>query len=323
MKAVVQDRYGSEEVLTLREIAPPGIAGGQVLVRVHAASLHIGDWHLMTGMPYLVRAVGFGLRVPKVRVRGMDIAGTVEAVGRDVTRFCAGDEVFGVCDGGFAEYAGAREDHLAHKPAKITFAQAAAVPTSALAALQALRDKGGVRAGQRVLIVGASGGVGIFAVQIAKSFGAKITGVCSTGKVEMVRALGADRVIDYTRDDFTLTTQRYDVILDLGGNRPLADLRRLLVPNGILVLVGAEGGGRWLGGIDRWIQALAWSPFVSHKLRPLSSEPCAKDLLWLRKLIDRGQLTPMVDSTYTLAEVRKALGHMMSGSAQGKIVLTI
>jgi NADPH:quinone reductase-like Zn-dependent oxidoreductase len=255
MQAIVQDRYGSADVLRLRDIDTPEIGDGDVLVRVHAASVHIGDWHVMTGLPYLLRIVGFGLRSPKARVRGMDVAGKVEAVGKRVARFQAGDEVFGTCDGAFAEYACAREDRLAPKPANLTFQQAAAVPTSAFAALQALRDKGGIQAGQKVLIVGASGGVGIFAVQIAKAFGAEVTGVCSTAKVDLVRSIGADRLIDYTREDFTRSGQRYDLILEMGGRRSLARIRSALAPRGTLVLVGGEGVvsglAAWIAGFER------------------------------------------------------------------------
>src|ERR687887_631032 len=243
MKAIVQDQYGSADVLQLRDIDKPEVGLDDVLLRVHAAGVHIGDWHLMSGEPYLMRIIGFGFRAPKARVRGTDVTGTVEAVGRNVTRFQAGDEVFGTCDGSFAEYASAREDMLAPKPSNLTFEQAATVPTSAFTALQALRT-GGVQLGQKVLIVGASGGVGMFAVQIAKSFGAEVTGVCSTGKVDMVRAVGADHVLDYTKEDFINTRGGlpYDLMLDMGGNRSLSQLRRALTPSGTLVLVGGEGG---------------------------------------------------------------------------------
>ena len=230
MKAIVQDRYGSADVLELTDIDKPVVGSDDVLVRVHAAGAHIGDWHLMTGLPYLVRILGFGFRAPKARVRGMDVAGRVEAVGTNVTRFQPGDEVFGIGDGAFAEYATARDDKLAPKPANLTFEQAAAVPTSGFTALQALRDEGKVQPGQKVLIIGAAGGVGTFAVQIAKAFGADVTGVCSTSKVDLVRSIGADDVIDYTRDDFATSGQRYDLILDTAGSRPLSQLRRALTP---------------------------------------------------------------------------------------------
>ncbi len=238
MQAIVQDRYGSADVLQLQEVDKPEVGLDDVLVRVHAAGLHIGDWHVMTGQPYLMRIIGFGFRAPKARVRGIDVAGVVEAVGKNVKRFQAGDEVFGTCDGAFAEYALAREDMLAPKPANLTFERAAAVPTSACTALQALRNAGGIQPGQKVLIIGASGGVGMFAVQIAKSFDAEVTGVCSTAKVDMVRAIGADHVIDYTTEDFTRGGQRYDLILDMGGNRSLSQLEG--EPSGLAVPEGTH-----------------------------------------------------------------------------------
>lgn len=247
MKAIVQDMYGSPDVLQLREIDTPVAGEDEVLVRVHAAGVDQGVWHLMAGLPYLMRIAGFGLRAPKNPVRGYDVAGRVEAVGKNVTRFQSGEEVFGTCRGSFAEYACARADRLAPKPSNLTFEQAAAVPISGYAALQAVRDQGKVRPGQRVLIIGAGGGVGTFAVQLAKAFGAEVTGVCSTTKVELVRSIGADRVIDYTREDFADGRSRYDVILDIAGNRSLSHLRRALAPEGTLVIVGGEGGGRWLG----------------------------------------------------------------------------
>ena len=321
MKAIVQDQYGSANVLTLRDLDKPLIGVDDVLVRVHAAGVHIGDWHLMTGQPYLMRVIGFGFRGPKARVRGTDVAGVVEAVGKTVTQFRAGDEVFGTCDGSFAEYASARQDMLATKPPNLTFEQAAAVPTSAFTALQALRT-GGIQSGQKVLIVGASGGVGIFAVQIAKSFGAEVTGVCSTAKLEMVRAIGADHVIDYTQEDFTRSGRRYDLILDMGGNRSLSQLRRALTPRGTLVPVGGEGGDRWIG-IGRSLQALVVSPFVSHTLRPVSSKPNQADLQTLKGLIDDGKVTPVIDRTYSLSEVPDAIRYLHEGRARGKLVISV
>jgi NADPH:quinone reductase-like Zn-dependent oxidoreductase len=325
MKAIVQHKYGSPDVLELQEIDKPGIGDGDVLVRVRAASMHIGDWHVMTGLPYVLRILlpDFGLRAPKARVRGIDVAGRVEAVGQNVTRFQLGDEVFGTGDGSFAEYARAREDTLAHKPANLTFEEAAAVPTSASSALQALRDRGEIRPGQKVLIIGASGGVGMFAVQIAKSFGAEVTGVSSAAKTDLVRSLGADHVIDYTREDFTRSGQRYDVILDMGGNYSLSGLRRALGPRGTLVLVGGEGGGRWLGGIDRWLRALVLTPFVGQRLRPLSSKEKHEDLLVLKELIEAGELTPVIDRTYPLSEVPDAIRYLNEGHARGKIVIAV
>ncbi len=322
MKAIAQDKYGSSDVLELKDIDKPEIGDDDVLVRVHAAGVDPGVWHLMTGLPYLVR-LGFGLRAPKTRVRGMDVAGRVEAVGKKVTQFQAGDEVFGTCDGSFAEYACAKEDKLAHKPANLTFEQAAAVPISAFTALQGLRDKGEVHAGQRVLIIGASGGVGTFAVQLAKAFGAEVTGVCSTTKVDMVRSIGADHVIDYTRDDFAQTGQRYDVILDTAGNRSVSHLRRALTPRGTLVIVGAEGGDRWIGGTHRQIGALVLSPFVRHRLRTFISMERKADLLSLKELIEAGKVTPVIDRTYPLAEAPKAIRYLEEGHARGKVVITV
>jgi len=322
MRAIVQDRYGSSDVLTLQEIDKPQVGLDDVLVQVHAAGLHIGDWHVMTGQPYLMRLIGFGFRAPKARVRGIDVAGVVEAVGKNVTQFQAGDEVFGTCNGAFAEYACARQDMLAPKPVNLTFEQAAAVPTSASTALQALRNAGGIQPGQKVLIVGASGGVGMYAVQIAKSFGAEVTGVCSTAKVDMVRSIGADHVIDYTKEDFTRSGQRYDLILDVGGNRSLSQLRRALIPGGTLVLVGGEGGDRWIG-IGRPLQALVVSPFVNHRLRPLASKPNKADLQLLKELIEAGKVRPAIDRTYPLSETAEAMQHLEEGRARGKVVITV
>jgi NADPH:quinone reductase-like Zn-dependent oxidoreductase len=321
MKAIVQHRYGSVDVLQLQDVDKPEVGLDDVLLRVHSAGVHMGDWHLMSGEPYLMRIIGFGFRRPKARVRGIDVAGIVEAVGQNVTQFQAGDAVFGTCNGAFAEYASARQDMLALKPSNLTFEQAAAVPTSAFTALQALRA-GGIRAGQKVLIVGASGGVGMFAVQIAKSFGAEVTGVCSTRKVDIVRSLGADHVIDYTRDDFTRKGPRYDLMLDMGGNRRLSQLRRALTARGTLVLVGGEGGDRWTG-MGRSLQALAVSPFVSHSLRPLSAKPNQPDLQFLKELIQAGKLTPVIDRTYLLSEVPDAIGYLREGHARGKLVISV
>jgi NADPH:quinone reductase-like Zn-dependent oxidoreductase len=324
MKAIVQDTYGSANVLYLSEISAPVVANDEVLIRVRAASVHIGDWHVMTGSPYVMRVAGFGFRAPKARVRGMDVAGTVEVVGKDVTRFQAGEDVYGVCDGAFAEYATARVGTLAAKPARLSFDQAAAIPTSACTALQALRDAGGIVAGQRVLIIGASGGVGLFAVQIAKAYGAEVTGVCSSGKVELVRSVGADHVIDYTADDVTATGQTYDLVLDMGGNRTLSKLRRCLTPRGTLVLVGGEGGGRLIGGtMARSLRALAVSPFVRQKLKMVLGTTKAEDLDTLTDLIGNLAITPVIDRSYPLAEAADAMRHLHSGRAQGKLVLTV
>jgi NADPH:quinone reductase-like Zn-dependent oxidoreductase len=322
MKAIVQDRYGSADVLRLRDIDRPELGNDDVLVRVLAAGVDPGVWHLMTGLPYLVR-LGFGLRAPKTPVRGMDVAGRVEEVGENVTQFEVGDEVFGTCNGSFAEYARATEDKLALKPANLSFEQAAAVPVSACTALHALRDSGEVRAGQKVLIVGASGGVGTFAVQLAKAFGAQVTGVCSTTKLELVRSIGADQVIDYTRDDFSQMGERYDLILDIAGNRSLSLLRSALTPEGTLVIVGGEGGGPWLGGTDRQIRALILSPFVRHNLRNFISVENKGDLLVLKELIESGKVTPVIDRTYPLREAPDAIRYLEDGHARGKVVIEV
>jgi len=322
MQAIVQDRYGkTADVLRLEEIDPPQIGDNDVLVGVKAASVHIGDWHVMTGLPYLLRVVGFGFRAPKARVRGMDVAGVVEAVGQNTTRFQVGNEVFGTCDGSFAEYASTLEDTLALKPANLTFEQAAAVPTSAVAALQALRDAGGIKAGQHVLLVGASGGVGLYAVQIAKSFGAEVTGVCSTTKVDIVRSLGADHVIDYTQEDFTQSGHRYDLILVMGGNHSLSELKQVLRPGGTLVPVGTEGGSRLVGG-KAWIRAMLLSKLVRH-LRPLASQPNQADLQFVTELIAAGKIRPLIDKTFPLREVPEAIRYLTAGHARGKIVITV
>ncbi len=323
MRAIVMDRYGSPEVLELRQVSKPRVGDDDVLIRVAAAGVHIGDWHLMTGQPYLMRLMGFGLRAPKRHTQGTDVAGTVESVGKNVTRFAAGDEVFGTCDGSFAEYATARVDTIAAKPANLTFEQAAAVPTSASTALQALRA-GGVESGQQVLIVGASGGVGMFAVSIAKSFGAAVTGVCSTAKLDLVRSIGADHVIDYTQDDFTRSGQRYDLILDMGGNRSLSQLRRALSPTGTLVLVGGEGGGRWIGGaMGRSLRAVGLSPFVSQRLRMVFARARNDDLRFLTGLIEAADVTPVIDRRYPLSEVPDAVRRLIEGRNRGKIVITV
>jgi NADPH:quinone reductase-like Zn-dependent oxidoreductase len=325
MKAIVQDTYGSTDVLKFADIDRPVPKDNEVLIRVHAAGLHRGDWHVMTGLPYLIRVVvpTLGLRKPKIRVRGMDVAGQVEAVGSKVTRFQAGDEVFGWCDGAFAEYASAPEDQLAPKPADLSFEQAAAVPTSAFAALQGLRDQGQVQPGQQVLVIGAAGGVGIFAVQLAKAFGAQVTGVASTTQLELVRSIGADDVIDYTRQDVTDGSRRWDLILDTAGHRSLSQLRRALTPEGTLVIVGSEGRGRWMGGFDRSLRAPVLSRFVSQRLRMLASEPHQDDLQTLRELLEAGKLTPVIDRTYPLAEVPEAIRQLEQGHARGKVVITV
>jgi NADPH:quinone reductase-like Zn-dependent oxidoreductase len=324
MKAIVQDTYGAADVLELREIDQPVPKDDEVLVRVRAAGVDAGVWHLMTGLPYLVRLFGFGLRSPKTRVRGRDVAGRVEAVGKEVTQFRPGDEVFGICEGSFAEYACARENKAVPKPATLTFEQAGTVPISALTALQGLRDKGQVQPGQKVLIIGAAGGVGSFAVQLAKAFGAEVTGVCSTTKADLVRSIGADDVIDYNRDDFADGARHWDLILDTAGRRTLSQLRRALTPRGTLVIVGGEGGGRWLGGFDRQIlRAPMLSLFVGQKLRSLVSKERKEDLQVLRELIEAGKVTPVIDRTYPLSEVPEAIRYWGQGHARGKVVITV
>jgi NADPH:quinone reductase-like Zn-dependent oxidoreductase len=324
MKAVVQGTYGSPDVLELTDIGRPVVGDGDVLVRVHAAGVDPGVWHLMTGMPYLVRVMGYGLRTPKVGIRGRDVAGRVEAVGDNVTQVQPGAEVFGICDGSFAEYVSARPDKLAPKPANLSFEQAAAVPISGLTALQALRDTGTVQPGQKVLVIGAAGGVGSFAVQLAKAFGAEVTGVCSTTKVDLVRSLGAAAVIDYTREGFADGARRWDLIVDTGGRRSLSHLRRALAPRGTLVIVGGEGGGRWLGGFDRQIlRAPLLSALVRQRLRPFISKERREDLVVLKELIEAGKVTPVIDRTYSLSEVPEAIRYLEAGHARGKIVIRV
>lgn len=322
MKAIVQDEYGeAENVLRLDEIDRPDIGDDEVLLSVRAAAVDRGAWHLMAGLPYPVRLAGVGVRAPKTRVRGREVAGRVEAVGANVTTLKVGDEVFGIGEGCFAEYARARADKLAPKPRDLTYEQAAAVSISALTALQGVRDHAQVAAGQRVLVIGASGGVGTFAVQIAKAFGAHVTGVCSTAKVDLVRSIGADEVIDYTTSD--TIGQHYDVVIDIGGNRPLSVLRRALTPGGTLVILGGETGGRWLGGFDRALRAPLVSSFVSQKLSSAMCSENAGDLVALTELIESGKVTPVIDRTYALSETAAAITHMVTGQARGKIVITI
>ena len=322
MRAIVQDTYGDADVWRVAEIALPEIAEREVLVKVHAAGLDRGTWHVMTGLPDLGRLVlGFGK--PKEPVPGLDLAGTVVAVGSSVTRFEVGDPVFGIGRGSFAEYAAAREDKLARKPANLTFEQAAVVPVSGLTAIHGLRDAGRVESGQRVLVIGASGGVGTYAVQLAKVSGADVTGVCSTSKTDLVRSLGADHTIDYTRVDFLDGSQRYDLILDIGGNSPLSRLRRALAPRGTLVIVGGEGGGKLAGGIDRQLRALALSLLVRQRLTMVVPKEHYADLERLTELIEAGALTPSIDRTYPLELAVDAMRHLDAGRARGKIAITI
>ena len=319
MKAIVQDRYGSPDVLELRDVAVPVVKADEVLVRVSAAAVNTGDWHLMRGIPYVMR-LGFGLRTPRRAIPGMDIAGRVEAVGADVSRLKVGEDVFGWCKGAFAEYACTAENNLLPKPENLTLEESAAVGDSALTALDAVRDQGKVQSGQSVLINGASGGVGMFAVQIAKARGAQVTGVCSTRNVDLVRSLGADQVIDYTQEDFTRSGQRYDVMLDMVGNRSLSDCRRALVPGGIYVLVGAADLGRWFG-ISRQIRTLVLAPFVSQRMRVFVVKHNREDLAVLKELVETGKVAPVIGRRYSLADVPAALRHQGEGHAQGKIVI--
>jgi len=322
MQAITQDAYGSVDVLRFGRIAKPEIADNEVLVRVHAAGLDRGTWHLMAGKPYLLRVIGFGFRKPKNQVPGIDIAGTVVAVGSAVTRFAAGDEVYGMSRGAFAEYAAALEDKLALKPANLTFEQAAVVPISAGTALQAC-DLGHVASGQKVLITGASGGVGSYAVQLAKALGADVTATCSTSKVDLVRSLGADHVIDYTAEDFADGSHRYDVIIDIAGNPTLTRLRRALTPKGAVVIVGGEQGGNVTGGFGRSLRAPFVSMFVSQRLAMLASKERATDLDRLTPLIEAGKVTPSIDRTHPLAHVPDAMAQLVAGAVRGKVAITI
>jgi NADPH:quinone reductase-like Zn-dependent oxidoreductase len=323
MKAIVQDKYGSADVLEPRDVEIPQPGDDDLLIRVHAAGVDPGVWHLMTGQPYLVRVMGFGFRKPKIRIRGTDAAGTVEAAGRNVTWFKQGDPVYGTCDGSFAEYACAKAERFASKPANLSFEQAAAVPVSGMTALNGLRDAGKIQPEQKVLIIGAAGGVGTYAVQLAKAFGGVVTGVCSTSKAELVRAIGAEEVIDYTREDFTDGAHQFDLILDTAGRRPLSHLRRALTPQGTLVIVGGEGGDRWLGGFQRQIFAPLRSLLTEQKLLGLMSKERQQDLLTLKDLIEAGKLKPVIDRTFPLSEAPQAIGYLEQGHARGKVVLTV
>jgi NADPH:quinone reductase-like Zn-dependent oxidoreductase len=318
----VQDRYGDTTVLRNELIAVPRVEGNDVLVRVHAAGLDRGTWHLMTGKPYLMRIAGLGFRGPKDRVPGRDVAGTVVAVGDDVTAFAVGDDVYGVGRGSFAQFAVARADKLARKPATLSFEQAAVVPISAATALQALCDHGRLEQGQRVLVIGASGGVGSYAVQLAKALGAEVTGVASTPKLDLVRSLGADHVIDYTREDFAEPGGRFDLILDIAGNPKLSRLRRALRPHGTVVIVGGEDGGNLTGGMSRTLRALALSPFISQRFANFINKERASDLDRLTQLIDAGQVTPSLERTYPLDQVPEAMRRLEAGELRGKVAIT-
>ncbi|GHH82333.1 NAD(P)-dependent alcohol dehydrogenase [Streptomyces capitiformicae] len=322
MKAIVQDAYGSADLLELRDIERPVPGDDEVLVEVRAAGCGPEVWHLMTGKPYVAR-VALGLRKPRNPVRGWDGAGRVEAVGAKVTRFKVGDEVFGNCEGSFAEYACAKADKIALKPANLTFEQAAALPVSGMTALQALSGRSRPQPGQRVLVIGASGGVGTYAVQLATMYGAEVTGVCGPAGADLVRSLGATHVIDYTREDITDSPHRYDIIVDNAGLRPLPVLRRVLTPRGTLVIVGGEGGSGFLGGMSRGLRAVLLSPFTTQNLRNLVSLSRQEDLLALKDLAEQGRITPAIDRAYPLGEAPEALRHLRDGHPRGKLVITV
>jgi len=322
MKAIVRDKYGSpDDVLKLEEIDRPAVEDDGVLVRVHAASIHIGDVYTIKGLPYAMRPI-FTATKAKNGVPGTDIAGTVEAVGKNVRQLQPGDEVFGWCKGAFAEYVSTSEEALALKPTNFTFEQAAAIGVSAFTALQALRDQGNVQPGQKVLITGASGGVGTFAVQIAKSLGAEVTGVCSTRNIDMVRSIGADHVIDYTQEDYTRSGQGYDLILDNVGDHSLSDARAALTPKGTLLANGAPVSG-WFGGLGYFLKAMMVSLFVRQQGRPFVSLPNKEDLATLKELAESGKVAPVIDRTYPLSETPEAFGHVGEGHAQGKTIITV
>ncbi len=321
IKAIVQDRYGSPDVLRLKDIDKPVPEDDEVLVGVRAAAVNIGNWHVLRGIPYAMRPA-VGLFKPKHEIPGLDLAGQVEAVGGRVKQFQPGDEVFGWCNGAFAEYACAEENNLLAKPSNLTLEQAAAVGDSAFTALNAVRDQGKVQPGQKVVINGASGGVGTFAVQIAKSFGADVTGVCSTKNVEMVRSVGANRVIDYTKEDFAQADERYDVMLDLVGNRSLSDCMGTLSRQGTYVLVGVSDMGRWFG-LARQIKALSLSPFVRQTVRVFIVRHNRADLAVLKELVEAGKVTPVIDRRYALRDVPEALRYQGEGHPRGKIVITV
>jgi len=324
MEAMVAPEYGSAGVLRVQTMPRPEIGDAEVLIRVRAAGLDRAAWHMMTGKPYLIRLMGFGFRRPKNPVMGLEVSGTVAAVGKSVTRFQVGDEVFGIGQGTFAEYARAREDKLARKPAKLSFEQAAVVSVSALTALQGLRDAGKVQAGQRVLIIGASGGVGSFAVQIARAFGAEVTGVCSAAKADLVRSYGADHVIDYASEDFADGSRRYDLILDMGGNSKLSRLRRALAPEGTLVFVGGEHGGDVTGGFfGRPLMAMALSLFVRQRFVMFLSKEHFADLERMAELIEAGQVVPPLDRVYPLHRAAEAMRELEAGRVRGKIAIAV
>jgi len=323
MKAISYDRYGSPDVLKCEETAEPVPADDEVLIKIRAAAVNPYDWHFMRGEPYAVRIAAGGLRRPKDRRLGADVAGEIEAVGRNITRFKPGDRVFGSCKGAFAEYACTSESKVVMKPDNVTFEQAASVPIAAFTALQGLRDKGQIQPGQKVLINGAAGGVGTFAAQIAKSFGAEVTGVCSTRNVEMVRSIGADQVVDYTQEDFTKSARRYDVILDCVGNHSFSECRRVLNPSGIYVGAGGTSDNWMIGPLTRAIKAFILSWFVSQKQAMVLAKPSKEDLTIMHDLMEAGKVTPVIDRRYSLREVPEAIRYLEQGHARGKVVITL
>jgi NADPH:quinone reductase-like Zn-dependent oxidoreductase len=320
MKAAVYTRFGPPDVVQITDVEKSSPKDNEVLIKVRAASVNPLDWHFMRGTPYILR-IQAGLREPKDNRLGVDVAGVVEAVGKDVTQFKSGDEVFGSCRGAFAEYACTSESALVMKPDNVTFEQAASVPVAAYTALQSFRDKGHIQPGHKVLINGAAGGVGTFAVQVAKSFDADVTGVCSTRNLDMVRSLGADKVIDYTREDFTKSGQRYDLILDCIGNHSLLACRRVLNPKGIYIAVGGPGGRWMIRGMARLITALVLSRFVSQKLVMVLAKPNKEDLIIMRELMKAGKVTPVIDKRYSLGEVPEAIRYLEEGHARGKVII--
>jgi len=323
MRAIVQRAYGSADQLEMAIVDRPAVAPDEVLIEVHAAGLDRGVWHLMTGTPYPIRLAGFGLTKPKQPIQGLDVAGRVVAVGSDVTRFSPGDEVFGIASGSFAEYAVAKQDKLAPKPSTTTFEQAAASAISGITALQALTDVGKLHAGQRVLVIGASGGVGTFTVQLAKALGADVTGVASTAKLDLVRSLGADHVIDYTTDDPVDGSRQYDLIVDIGGRTPLRALRRALTSRGTLVIVGGEGGGRWTGGIGRQLRAMLLSPFIGQRLTTFVSKEARSSIERLAEFIRTGAVVPAVGQCFDLDHTADAIRQMEAGATRGKSVIVV
>jgi NADPH:quinone reductase-like Zn-dependent oxidoreductase len=323
MRAVLQSRYGSFDVLRVGTAPRPRAADGEVVVRVHAAGIARGDWHMLTGRPYLMRVMGFGFSAPKSPVAGLDVAGTVVEVGAQVTRFAVGDEVFGVARGAFAEYAAARADKLARKPAGVSFENAAVSAVSGITALQALRDAGRLVPGERVLVVGASGGVGVFAVQLARAMGAEVDGVCSASKLDLVRALGAHEVFDYAKADFTDGTRHWDLVLDVGGNTPLARLRRALTPTGRLVFIGGENGGDWTAGFGRPLGALLLGLFVKQRFAMHATREVAEDIERIAAHLESGAVKPPIDRRIGLDGVSDALRDLEAGRVRGKVVVAV